>query len=386
MTITFRKASKAQARARIALMGPAGSGKTYSSLELATNLGQRVALIDTERGSASKYADLFTFDVLELDNFDPRNYIAAIDAAQTGGYDVLVIDSLSHAWTGKGGVLDIKDAATRRSKQHDSFGAGWREASPLHNQLVDAMLQCRVHLIATMRTKTEYAIGKDSKGNTKIDKVGLAPVQRDGLEYEFDIVGDMDLDNRLVISKTRCPALYGVIVVRPDAKLAEVISRWLSDGVPEVEDSGRLGGEMAPPVQPAGANAARMRAAPDEATLTRQQADIATIEQIRALRDPGAARALWARSPDHVKAHVVAAVTGSPSVGVASASWKEFYKRASLEQWQAMLMRGALATSAAGRPPASAADPDDASPVQPAGGEAEGHPGLASNLQGGDEG
>jgi AAA domain len=233
MTTMFRKATKAQSRARVALIGPAGSGKTYTALILATSLGQRVAVIDTERGSASKYADLFGFDVLELDTFDPRTYIAAINAAQQAGYDVLVIDSLSHAWTGKGGVLEIKDAATRRSKSNDSFGAGWREASPLHNQLVDAMLQARVHLIATMRAKTEYLVTKNAKGETKIEKVGLAPVQRDGLEYEFDIVGDLDGENNLVVSKTRCPALSGVVVNHPDAKLAQVISDWLSDGVPE---------------------------------------------------------------------------------------------------------------------------------------------------------
>lgn len=235
--ISFRKATKAQSRARIALMGPAGSGKTYSALSLATALGQRVAVIDTERGSASKYADIFAFDVLELDEYDPRNYVAAINAAQQAGYDVLVIDSLSHAWSGKGGVLEIKDAATARSRTGDSFGSGWREASPLHNRLVDAMLQARVHLIATMRTKTEYAVTKEG-GQTKIEKLGLAPVQRDGLEYEFDIVGDMDLDNRLVISKTRCPALHGVVVVRPDAKLAHTISAWLTDGVAVQESPG----------------------------------------------------------------------------------------------------------------------------------------------------
>ena len=362
MAISFHKATKAQSRARVALIGPAGSGKTYTALALATSLGQRVAVIDTERGSASKYADLFVFDVLELETFDPRTYIAAIDAAQAASYDVLIIDSLSHAWTGKGGVLDIKDAATRRSPSKDSFGAGWREASPLHNQLVDAMLQTRVHLIATMRAKTEYVVSKDAKGSTKIEKVGLAPVQRDGLEYEFDIVGDMDGENNLVVSKTRCPALSGAVVNRPDAKFAEVISAWLSDGVAPQDAPDRVGGDPQPPAHPAGSNASRMRQAQTEATEVRQRADaitIPTLEQIQELGNWIDAKAAIKQSPAGFQALIRRAIA---DVHAKDPYW--FWDNdTGLEHWRSVLEyalelheQQTHETSAVGGPP-PAADP-----------------------------
>ena len=150
----FQKATKKQSRLRLALIGPSGSGKTYTALILATALGNKVALIDTERGSASKYSDLFGFDVLELERFSPATYIEAIHAAEQAGYEVLVIDSLSHAWIGREGVLEIVDRETMRSQSKNAFSEGWRKASPEHNKMVDAIIQSSVHVIATMRAKT----------------------------------------------------------------------------------------------------------------------------------------------------------------------------------------------------------------------------------------
>lgn len=232
MTSPFQKATKKQSRLRMALIGPSGSGKTYSALALATHLGERVAVIDTERGSASKYAHKFQFDVCEMDSFDPREYVRLIHAAEGAGYDVIVIDSLSHAWMGKDGALEIKDAITRRSKGGNSFDA-WREVTPLHNQLVEAMLQSKAHIIATMRAKTEYVQEKDERGKTVIRKVGLAPVQRDGIEYEFDVVGDLDADNNFIVTKSRCEDLTAKVFNRPGEQLAGQIRAWLSDGAPQ---------------------------------------------------------------------------------------------------------------------------------------------------------
>lgn len=225
----FKKASKAQAKLRMAIDGPAGSGKTYSALMLAKNLGSRVALIDTERGSASKYADKFDFDVLELTTFSPLTYVDAIKAAVNAGYDVLVIDSLSHAWFGKDGALEQKDKAEARQKTPNGYTA-WREVTPMHNALVDAILQAPIHVIGTMRSKMEYVQEKDGNGRTIIKKVGMAPVQRDGVEYEFDIVGDMSIDHVMTISKTRCDLLDGAVIAKPGAELAQTIKAWLTDG------------------------------------------------------------------------------------------------------------------------------------------------------------
>jgi len=233
---TFRKATKQQAKLRMALIGPSGSGKTYTALKIATQLGDRVAVIDTERGSASKYADKFEFDVLELDSFHPQQYIDGIKAAEAEGYDVLIIDSLSHAWMGKDGALELVDRAARRMQSQNTFAA-WRDVTPLHNALVDAMLQSRLHLIATMRAKTEYIVEKDERtGKSVPRKVGLAPVQRDGLEYEFDVVADMDLDNNLIVSKSRCEALSGAVIPKPGEEVADILKAWLTDGVP-VQDA-----------------------------------------------------------------------------------------------------------------------------------------------------
>lgn len=233
--MAFRKATKKQARLRLALIGPSGSGKTYTALTIATHLGGRIAVIDTERGSASKYADLFSFDVQELSTFHPQRYIEAITEAQAAGYDVLVIDSLSHAWMGKDGALELVDRAAKRNPSGNSFAA-WRDVTPLHNALVNAMLAARLHIIVTLRSKMEYVQERDDKGKTVIRKVGLQPVQRDGLEYEFDVVGDLDQDNTLVVTKTRCSALTGAVSPKPGRELASTLDAWLQ-GEP-VEDEG----------------------------------------------------------------------------------------------------------------------------------------------------
>jgi hypothetical protein len=228
----FQKATKQQARARVGLIGPSGSGKTYTALAIAQGLGTKVALIDTERGSASKYADEFEFAVLELDQFDPREYVKAINAAAVAGFDVLIIDSLSHAWSGAGGALELVDKAAKKTQSGNSFGA-WREVTPLHNQMVDAILRAPLHVIATMRAKTDYVQEKDERtGRTQIRKVGLAPVQRDGLEYEFDVVADIDIEHNLIVTKTRCRALDGAVIAKPGADVAATLKAWLTTGAP----------------------------------------------------------------------------------------------------------------------------------------------------------
>lgn len=229
MSFNFKKADKKQSRARIGLIGPSGSGKTYTALAVGTQLGTKVALIDTERGSASKYADEFEFDVLELTEFDPRSYVKAIDAAANAGYDLLIIDSLSHAWTGKGGALELVDKAAKKSQSGNTFSA-WREVTPLHNEMVDAILRAPMHVIATIRAKTDYVQEKGDNGRTQVRKVGLAPVQRDGLEYEFDIVADMDIEHNMIVTKTRCRELDNAVINKPGADVAAKLKRWLTDG------------------------------------------------------------------------------------------------------------------------------------------------------------
>ncbi len=233
-TLSFRPATKTQARLRLALDGPSGSGKTYTALVAAFVMAGekgRVAMIDTERGSGSKYADRFPpYDVLELSTFSPKLYTEAIQAAGEAGYDVLIIDSLSHAWEGEDGALDMVDTIAARGGGN-SYTA-WRDVTPLHRRMVDAILQSPCHVIVTMRSKMEYVLEPDSRGKVVPKKVGLAPIQRQGMEYEFDIVADLDISHNIVVSKSRCPAVDGLREALPGAKTFEPIRDWLQDGAP----------------------------------------------------------------------------------------------------------------------------------------------------------
>ncbi len=232
MNFEFKPATRENLKARIALVGPSGSGKTFTALVLAQALAQggTVGVLDTERRSASKYAGRFAFHALDLPEHSPANYVKAIQAAERAGISVLVIDSLSHAWMGKGGALEQVDQAARRSKGN-SFAA-WRDVTPQHNALVEAILGADCHVIATMRAKTDYAMEQDGKGRTQVRKVGLAPIQRDGVEYEFDIVADIDPDHNFMVTKSRCEDLDGAVINRPGPEVGARILSWLTEGTP----------------------------------------------------------------------------------------------------------------------------------------------------------
>lgn len=226
--MVFKKAVKYGAKLRLALAGPAGSGKTWTALTIAKGLadGGSIAVIDTEHGSASKYADDFVFDVLEMTNFDPRNYIKAIHEAEQAGYAVLIIDSLSHAWNGTGGALELVDATAKKNLKNEApkpntFNA-WGEVTPIQNKMIDAILGSKIHIICTMRTKQEYIVN----GNAP-RKLGMAPIQRADIEYEFDIYADMDIDNTMIIQKSRCRPLSGKVIPKPGAKVVEILATWL---------------------------------------------------------------------------------------------------------------------------------------------------------------
>jgi hypothetical protein len=298
MTFTFRTATKFEAKLKLAFIGPAGSGKTYSALSvgcaLARLTGTKVAVIDTERGSASLYADLFAFDVLELESHSPRAYVEAIKAAEAAGYGVIVVDSLSHAWTGKDGALEQVDKFARR-EQGNSFGA-WRHVTPMHNEMVDAVVSSTSHLIATMRVKTEYVLESNAKGKQVPRKVGLAPIQRDGLEYEFSVVGDLDQDNVFAVTKTRCHLLNGAIIEKPGAQLAETLVGWL-------RGEARPAPPPRPAEQPASAPTTAGGAPATERVTLAPAADLAariraaaTLDDLRALY--GEATALPKGSPE----------------------------------------------------------------------------------------
>jgi hypothetical protein len=232
----FVEATKEASKARVALAGPSGSGKTMTGLIIATRLadGGKTAVIDTERGSASKYAGdgpgLFRFKRLNMYRYDPRDLVKALASAAGQGFDSVLIDSLSRFWSGAGGMLEFVDGVTKRSSSGNSFSSGWKEARPIENEMIEAILGYPGHVVVTMRVKTAYETTKID-GKTVPVKIGLQPEQRGGIEYEFDVVADMDQENNFIVSKSRCSDLSGRVFNRPDHTVAETLLAWLTDGV-----------------------------------------------------------------------------------------------------------------------------------------------------------
>ena len=225
----FRKAEKRKAKLRLAITGAAGSGKTYGALLIAKGLGGKIVLLDTENGSGDLYAGICDYDVGAISApYTVDKYIDGIRQAEKLGYDIIIIDSLSHAWAGEGGLLDMQGKITDNSKSGNSYVA-WRQVTPLHNKLIETMLNSSCHIIATMRSKTEYIQTEDDYGKKKIQKVGLAPVQREGMDYEFGTVFDLNASHFASISKDRT-SLFDGQVFKLSPEIGEILKTWLETG------------------------------------------------------------------------------------------------------------------------------------------------------------
>lgn len=248
------EAKKSKAKLRLAIDGPSGSGKTYSALLIAygiTDDWSKIAVIDTERESANLYADLCNGDKKYLTGqinapFTPKKYLDAIKICEESGIEVIIIDSLTHAWTAEGGLLDIHDEAVKRQKTANTYTA-WADVTPLHRKLVDAILTSPCHIICTVRSETEYAQEKDANGKTKIIKVGMKPQFRKGLDYEMTIVFSMGQDHLATINKSRINTFPVNDVIQPSKETGKKLLEWLNSGddLPTCSDCGK-------PIQPFG--------------------------------------------------------------------------------------------------------------------------------------
>ena len=231
-----RVAQRKKAKLRLGISGPAGSGKTYSSLLMAYGITKdwtKITLIDTENFSGDLYANLGEYNVITLEKpYTPARYIEAIEMCVVAGDEVVIIDSLTHAWSGEGGLLEQQGKIAEKSG--NSYTA-WRTVTPLHNKLVDTILTAPIHVITTVRAKMDYVQEKDpSSGKVVVRKVGMGSICKDGMEYEFTIFLELNQDHSCQATKDRTKLFDINYWFTPDIKIGEQLKEWLESGV-EVE-------------------------------------------------------------------------------------------------------------------------------------------------------
>src|SRR6185437_6238812 len=234
---------------RAAICGPTGSGKTKTGLILGTRMVERMGLgplyvIDSENKSALRYAYSprsrqgyrFKHVPMPEDDYSPAAYTAALDYCESQGAGVILIDSLSHAWNGINGVLEQVDQVTQLSRSKSSFSEGWKAMTPVHNRLIQRILGSSAHVIFTLRAKVDWVVQENERGKKEPVKLGMMPVQREGVDYEPDLFFDMTApDNVLVVSKSRSDRIApGTVFKKPGADLADLIIEWIEDSEPAI--------------------------------------------------------------------------------------------------------------------------------------------------------
>lgn len=237
MSIQFKKASKQDTKLRMAIYSPSGFGKTFTALGIAQGLGENIAVIDSEEGASNKYSDFFDFQVAVLpkEKRDIQDYVGAMDAAANAGFDVVIIDSMTHAWQQL--LKEIDELAEARFNGN-TFRA-WAKGTPKQRSLVDAILTYPGHVLATIRTKTEWVVEQNEKGKPTPRKVGLAPEQGKGIEYEFDILASLSQENSLVVEKDRTGKFQGKVIAKPGKEFGQELANWLTSGVKFIEEPQR---------------------------------------------------------------------------------------------------------------------------------------------------
>jgi hypothetical protein len=224
-------AVREQAKARLILEGPAGSGKTFTALTIAEALGPRTVLIDTQRRQSLDHADVFKFDVLHMStHFHPEELIEALGSCS--GHDTTIVDSGSSFWSGPGGMIDQVDLLSA-GRSGGTFSNGWKEMRPVERKMLDCLLSHPTHLLMTLRTKSEYVVQQSGDGKWTPRKIGLKPEQREGLDYEFSMVATMNAEHTLTFTKGAAK-FDGLVVERPTADLGRDLAEWLYLGKPPV--------------------------------------------------------------------------------------------------------------------------------------------------------
>jgi energy-coupling factor transporter ATP-binding protein EcfA2 len=228
--MAFKQAERTQLWLRCALFGPSGSGKTMTALRMAKGMadktGGQFAVIDTEARSASKYSDRIPFIVDDLERKTVDDYINSMHEAARMGYQVLVIDSLSHAWRE---LTDEVDRIAQASTSKNTFSP-WAKVNPKQKRFIDAILNFPGHIIATMRSKTEWVIGENRNGKTAPEKLGLAPEQGKGIEYEFDLLIELNQRHQALVTKDRTGKFQDETIDKPGEDFGILLCEWLAGG------------------------------------------------------------------------------------------------------------------------------------------------------------
>ena len=281
MALQIRKAERRQAKARVAFIGTSGTGKTYSSILFARGLAGpegRILMVDTEHHSGELYSNLTDYDYAEIEPpYETEKYIEAIQVAEENGYDVLILDSISHAWAGQGGILEQQDTIAGRGGNRF---AAWGEVTPKQLRFIDAMINADIHIVVTMRAKTAYALIPDASGKTKPEKLGLAPVQREGIDYEFTLVLDIDRSHTAQASKDRTGLFDTRIFCPTEAEGAE-LREWLNSGTAAPAPAPQTRHITSAPVKPAAAPAAQTPAKAPERTPPKNKYTQPEVERIK---------------------------------------------------------------------------------------------------------
>lgn len=224
----IQKASRKKAKIKLGLSAVSGGGKTYSALLIAFGLCEdwtKITVIDTEHMSAELYSDLGDYNVIQLEPpFSPERYIEAIKACENAGMEVIIIDSITHEWDGKGGILNIADGMTGNSFTN------WAKLTPRHQAFIDAILQSKCHVITTVRRKQDYEMGKDSSGKATVTKLGLKEITREGFEYELTVNLELDVKHNAISTKDRTGLFADKPHFIPSVETGRMIRQWCEAG------------------------------------------------------------------------------------------------------------------------------------------------------------
>lgn len=230
--LQLKKATRKQVKLRVGLSAVSGGGKTMSALLLAygmTNDWSKIAVIDTENGSASLYSHLGEFNTIDLSApFSPERYIECIKACEDAGMEVIIIDSITHEWDGKGGIIDISNSMTGNSFTN------WAKLTPRHDAFINSILQSKCHIISCVRRKQDYEMTKDKDGKIKVEKAGLKEITREGFEYELTLNFNLEINHHATASKDRT----GLFMDKPEfiitSETGKTLINWCNDGVNEL--------------------------------------------------------------------------------------------------------------------------------------------------------